>query len=92
MGAHLGTGQEVTSWESNTGFASSGGVIAPSLHCFSPKRKEGLKLMCFQLIWSPKRLESEQWYHLIFSFTKGSTSWAVSSLPLNFLTSYGLLK
>lgn len=45
MEAHLGTGQEVTSWESNTGFASSGGVIAPSLHCCSPKRKEGLKLM-----------------------------------------------
>lgn len=47
MEAHLGTGQEMTSWESNTGFASSGSVIAPSLHCFSPRRKEGSKLMWF---------------------------------------------
>lgn len=54
MEAHLGTGQEVTSWESNTGFATSGGVVAPSLHCFSPKRKEGLKLMWFNLYGVPK--------------------------------------
>lgn len=75
-------GKEVTSWEGNTRFASSWGVIAPSLHCFFAKRKEGLELMWFQPIWSPKRLELEQQQHLV-SFAKGSSSWAISSPPPN---------
>lgn len=60
----------MTSWEGNTRFASSGGVIALSPCCFFAKRKERLELMWFQPIWSPQRLELER-RHVIYKAHPG---------------------